>query len=433
MRSVVSIRYAVLVTIFLLLPAGLVRAQQPVKLDPTSFVVIGEGLAAGMGNFGLNTAVQSYSFPALAAQQMKTAFAQPLIEGPGFADVLGYPAQPVRLPTYPATQTRIFPPQPNPNDDAPTLFVFNISVPGMKLADAVSRRPVSPLIHQDNMQQTVINMILGFPSLILDKDVPLWSQYEYAVAMNPTMVLVELGYYEALDAAVNADPSRVPDAAAFQTTYANIVKGLRGLQAQVILTTIPDPSDTAYFTIGPTALNILRCTPLVLYAGYGIKPTDYVTRNGLTTIGYQLFSKKIGPVPAGTFASPDMLAAVRTRVNALNTAINNVAKDNNAVVYDLNGFLHRVRTSGAKAGSYSLTADYFGGFYTLDGFYPSPTGHALIANDLLALLNKTYSISIPAVDVASIAATDATVQQKLATGSIFALSSNGTLAAETEP
>jgi len=418
-------RYSAVLIVCAVVLCRTALAQQTAKLDTTSFVVMGEGLAAGMGNFGLNEALQRYSFPAQMAQQMKTAFAQPLIEGPGFADVLGYQSLPVRMPTYPATQVRIFPSQPNPNDDAPTLFVFNLSVPSMKVADAVTRRPVSPLIHQNDMQQTVINMILGFPSLILDKDVPLWNQFEYAQAMNPTMVLVELGYFEALDAAVNADPARIPDAAAFRTTYSNIVKGLRALQAQVILTTIPDPGDTAYFVPAPTALNILRAAPLVLYAGYNIKPEDYVTRNGLSAIGNQLIRKNIGPVPARSFANATLLADIRTRVNALNTEINNIAKDTGAVVYDLNAFLHRVKTSGAKAGAFSLTADYMGGFYTLDGYYPGATGHALIANDILAFLNKTYGRSFAAVDLASVAASDPALQYQLAKGSIFALSNGG--------
>jgi hypothetical protein len=425
-----SVSIVILLTL-ILLTAGF--GQQPAKLDTTSFVAMGEGLAAGMGNYGLHESIQRYSFPALIAQQMKTAFAQPLIEGPGFGDLLGIPTLPVRIPTYPATQVRIYPAQPNPNDDAPTLFVFNASVPNMRVADSVSLRPRSPLIHRDNMQQTVVNMILGFPALILDKDVPLWSQFEYVQAMNPTVVLVELGYFEALEAAVYADPSKIPDAAAFRTTYSNIVKGLRGLQAQVILTTIPDPGDTAYFSTTTSALQILRVTPFVLLAGYGIKPEDYVTRNGLSAVGNQLFRKQIGPVPAGSFANQALLNNIRTRVNALNTEINNIAKDTGAVVYDLNAFFHRVRTSGIRAGSRTLTADYFGGFYTLDGYYPGPTGHALIANDLLAFINKTYNQSFSPVDLTPVMNTDATLQHKITQGSVFNPTGNSGAVTGIEP
>jgi hypothetical protein len=396
----------------------LAAQQQPAPaLDTTSFVVVGEGLAAGMANYGLSETVQRGSFPALVAQQMKTAFAQPLIEAPGIGDVLGYSSLPLRVPTYPQTRVRIFPSRPNVDiqDLKPSLFVFNLSVPGMRAADTVSRRPVAPLVQRDTFQ-TSVNLILGFPQLILDKQVPLWTQLQYAEAMNPTVALVELGYFEALDAAISGDSRRVPDAAAFRTNYANVVRTLRALQAQVVVTTIPDPADTAYFTKASTALGILKATEFVLYAGYGLKPDDLITRNGLTTIGLQLFNKKIGKLPAGTVASSSVLADVRTRLAALNNEINNIAKENNAVVYDLAALFKRVRTSGIRAGSRTLTADYMGGFYSLDGYYPGTTGHALIANDLISFLNRTYGQSFAAVDLAPIMAADATLQHRLSDG-----------------
>ena len=46
------------------------------KLDCTKFVVLGEGLAAGMANFSLIEADQIDSFPAQMATQMKVAFLQ---------------------------------------------------------------------------------------------------------------------------------------------------------------------------------------------------------------------------------------------------------------------------------------------------------------------------------------------------------------------
>src|SRR5438552_8902854 len=49
------------------------------RLDVTNFVVMGEGLAAGMADFSLKDVYQEKSFPAQMAQQMNTAFPQPLI------------------------------------------------------------------------------------------------------------------------------------------------------------------------------------------------------------------------------------------------------------------------------------------------------------------------------------------------------------------
>ena len=205
-----------------LIGAWSVHGQQARRLDTTTFVVLGEGLAAGMANSGLSEAVQRKSFPAQMAKQMNTAFPQPLIQGPGIGDVLGYQSLPVRAPTYPQGSVRVFPKKVEPDEgeaeEAPTLFVFNLSVPNFRLEDTLARRPVSPLIHNDDSQQTAINLILGFPALILERTVPLWTQLEYALRMAPTVALVELGYFDVLAAAVAANPNQIPDPAAFRAS-----------------------------------------------------------------------------------------------------------------------------------------------------------------------------------------------------------------------
>ncbi|MFN0167573.1 MAG: hypothetical protein ACKV22_14180 [Bryobacteraceae bacterium] len=400
-------------------------------LDTTTFVVMGEGLAAGMANYGLSTVVQQYSFPAQVASKMGTAFVQPLIQPPGIGDVIGYPAQEVKLQTYPQGSVRQFyKPSPEEKEDSPPLFVMNLSVPGFTLADSVAMKPVLP-IAQRNMKQTVVNMILGFPQLFLEK-VPLWTQFEYAKALFPTVALVELGYYEALDAAVSGDPARIPDPAVFGPTYNTVLAGLRGLQAQVIATTIPNPIDTAYFSSPSVAAQITASTAFVIQAGYKITPQDYVTRNGLMAIANQFSDKKIGALPAGSILTAATAAAITARVNALNARIVEVARANGAVVYDLNAFFRRIRASGARVGSATITADYLGGFYSMDAVYPGATGHALIANDLLTFLNTTYQRSFPLVDVSTVAPNDQTLTTQKPKGAVHSAESLGLTLSEIE-
>ena len=396
------------------LAAALASAQ---TLDTNTFVVIGEGLSAGMANFGLSSVVQSQSFPARVARQMNTLFPQPLIQPPGIGDVVGYPGQEVRLHTYPQGSVRAYNPPANSTTQAtPPLFVLNVSIPGQTLNDCVTLRPVAPIV-QRNMKQTVLNMIIGFPQLTLN--VPLWTQCEYAKAMMPTAALIELGYYEALDAAVNGDASRMPDPVAFGATYAGIIAGLRGAQSQVIVATIPNPLDSAYFTAPETASTIVRTLPFVLLAGYHLTPQDYITRNGLLAISNQFLDGAITQLPPGSTLSAAVAADITARVNALNAQIVNAAKANGAVVYDLNAFLHKIRLSGATVGNTTITADYLGGFYSLDAVYPGAAGHALIANDLLAFLNQTYHRSFPLIDLSSIATTDAVLQYAKPHGAVF--------------
>jgi hypothetical protein len=344
------------------------------------------------------------------AKQMNTAFPQPLIQGPGIGDVLGYQQLPVRAPSHPQGSVRVFPKKAEPDEgeakDAPTLFVFNLSVPNFRLEDSLTRRPVSPLIHNDDTQQTAVNLILGFPALILERDVPLWTQYEYASAMAPTFALVELGYFDVLAAAVAANPSQIPDPAAFRGNYRTIVQGLRERFVEVLVTTIPDPMDTAYFNTPASIARLMRMPESFIRESYGLGTNDLITRNTLTVIGSQLLRREIRPLPAGSVYPAAVAAEISSRVRALNTQITEVAREQGAVVYDLNAFFRRLKTTGVRAGSATITGDYFGGFYSLDGYYPGAAGHALIANEILGLLNQTYGERFPLVDLGAVVQDD---------------------------
>jgi hypothetical protein len=399
---------------------------QTQTLDTTTFVVMGEGLAAGMANFGLSSVVQNQSFPARVAAAMNTGFNQPLIQPPGIGDVVGYPGQEVQMQKYPMGSVRQF---YYPTDktkapiQTPPLFVLNTSVPGITLQDSITMRPVPPVVHKD-MKQTVFNMLLGFPQLILN-NVPLWTQFEYAKSMFPTVAMIELGFYEALDAAVAGDPTRMPDPVAFGATYGSVIAGFRGLQAQVIATTIPNPIDTAYFNSIPAAAAIVQTVPFVLTAGYHLTAQDYVTRNGLLEISTQFTNGGIGTLPAGSSLSAATAADITNRVNALNAQIISAAKTNGAVVYDLNAFMHKIKVAGAATSAGNLTGDYLGGFYSMDAIYPGGTGHALIANDIVAFLNSTYHKSFPLADINAAAATDPAIQYLKPKGQMFTAKSLG--------
>ena len=386
------------------------QAQQARRLDTTTFVVLGEGLAGGMANYGMNEILQRVSFPALVAKQMGTILPQPLFEGPGIGDVLGLQSLPVRIPTVPQGRVRIYPDKKVDNDEAPTLFVFNLSVPNFRLTDSVNMKPVSPLIHDRSPQQTAVNLVLGFPAMILEKNVPLWSQYEYARAMVPSVALIELGYFDVLSAAVAANPALIPDAASFRATYTQIVRGLREMQVEVIVTTIPDPMDTAYFSRPASVANLIRIPDSFVRDSFGVSDNDWVTREGLTVIGNQLIRRNVQGLPAQYIMRGPVGADISNRVRALNAAITALVAEQGAVVYDLAALFTRLRTNGLAAGPAALTNNYFGGFYSLDGYYPGATGHALIANDLLGFINRTYGKSFPLVDVAATVRDDMTTK-----------------------
>src|SRR5262249_28100081 len=149
----------------------------------------------------------------------------------------------------------------------------------------------------------------------------LWTQLEYAQAMNPTLALVELGYYEALIATLAGNPDLIPDADAFRNNYAAIVKPLRALYAEVVVTTIPDPTGTAFFSSRTTAARLLRTQPSLLTDRYGVQADDFITRPCLSVISNQLMTGTYGALPLGSILRGATALDIRARVNALNAAI----------------------------------------------------------------------------------------------------------------
>src|SRR5215831_7216571 len=242
------------------------------SLNPANFVVIGDGLSAGAGDFGMSEELQPYSFVAQAARQMGTPFSQPVMEAPGIGPVIGFPDLPVRLPQpMQTTVLKTFP---------PSGPFQNLSIPGLKLIDALTRRPASPLIHRSDGLQTAINLILGLPGLATGGTQPMPTQMEYAASIRPTLALVALGYYDALDAAFRGDPSWIPDEVSFRMNYANLLMPFGRMQTTVVLCTIPDPADTALFTAVKDAARVVKAEGPVIAKLFGLDPDDCLTPTG---------------------------------------------------------------------------------------------------------------------------------------------------------
>jgi hypothetical protein len=382
------------------------------RLDTSCFVVIGEGLAAGMGDFALSEETQCESFPAQMARQMQTDFPQPLIQAPGVCYPVGFAKTPVLVPR--PLQTTVF-------DRIPPTPVNNLSVPGLRLADARRLRPAQPLIRRDSHKLTALNLALGVLHFARGEEGPAPTPLEYALARRPTLALVELGYHEALEAAVTGDLDKMPGADSFRTEYSRLLAELRGAGAEVVALTVPDPFDTAYFSTLEEASNVVKTDPAVLLALYGLGGDKLLTVHGLHEIGFQLFGQSVGPLPENATQSREVARRVSARVAELNDAIASAARECGALVYDLHGLFRMLKTRSYNTGTRALTCEYLGGFYSLNGYYPGATGHAIIADELLHFLNLNYGADFPQVDVGSVSQTDPVADYRPAGGPCWTL------------
>lgn len=376
------------------------------SLNTSSFVVLGEGLAAGMGDFTLSEVTQRESFPAQMARQMQTDFSQALIQAPGICYPIGFATPPVLVPQ--PLQSTVF-------DRIPPVPVRNLSVPSLRIKEALELRPVQPLIRRDSHKLTALNLTLGVLHIARgDKKTP--TQLEYALECCPTFAVICLGYSEALEAAVIGNPDILPRAESLRTDYTRILEPLRDAGAEVLTLTIPDPLDTAYFSTFNAAAKILMVEPSIIGTLYGIGEEALITVHGLNEIGFQLFGKNVGPLPDNATLNVEVGQQISSRIADLNDALVSVAHECGAKVFDLCALLRSLKSEGVNTGTRKLTAEYLGGFYSLNGYYPGATGQAFIANELLHHININYRSDFPQINLDTVRQSDPVAAYKQAEG-----------------
>ncbi len=396
------------------------------SFEVKKFVTLGEGLAAGVSHFALSDDVQAYSFPALVAEQIDPSsaderlrsgappfFAQALIEPPGVGNV-GFAQQPAIVPEL--LQTTVLRDFPRAEAD-----LDNLSVPGLTLADALDRRPSTPLVQTDDANQTLLNLILGVPGLT-KADGKLPTQLEYAKSRRPDLVLVALGYQEVLEPLVDGHVhgGRRADVSGFGADYRRLLDSLAAKGRKIVVCTVPNPLDTAYFSSLKTAAHLLRTEESFLREQYHLHADSLIDLRGLMEVGFEFTARQLsGEVLEGTVISADKVASIEAGVASLNRSITEAAEAKGAVVFDLNAVFSEVARDGAEAGGWKLSADFLGGFYLLNGVFPGRTGHALIANRLIDVLNHEFAAGLDHVDVAAIADGDTNLLSKIAVGPIF--------------
>jgi hypothetical protein len=385
-------------------PAPPIRVNSG-RLNTTTFIALGEGLAAGMGNFTLFADSQRASFPAQMARQMQSQFVQPLLQAPGIGNPVGFEHLPVVVPTF--LQTTVL-------DELPPPSLANLAVPGFALSDALNRRPAQPLVHRRDATQTAANLILGLRPMARGE--PLLTQMELALQRHPTLAVLEFGYFEALEAAVRGEPDLLPDVSLFCTDYERLLTALKEAGSELLVLTIPDPFDTAHFATIETAAKILKVPPAFLLEAYELKPDALLTVNGLMQIGYQIFGRAITSLTPNAVQSAALAYQIRSHTRDLNDALVTLAQDRGALVYDLHALFRRIADEGIAVGSRRLTAEFLGGIYGLNGYYPGATGHALIANELLRLLNNAYGANFPPIDVDAVCRSDPVADYRHAEG-----------------
>lgn len=381
------------------------------KLDTRNFVVLGESLTAGMGDFFVNEWFQRQSFPAQMAEAMGVDFRQALIQEPGIGNLPGFACGPVSVPN--GMQTTFL---SNLFDSAPRN---DLSIPGFLASDCMTLRTSAPLVRQNDAKQTLANFVLGMPQLAESGRQGL-TQLEYALKSSPTFVMVALGYSDILSVAIDGNVT-LPAKHTFLESFTDIVQSLKETGAEVMLMNIPQPLDSAYFNSIEAAGTVLRADPALLVTLYGLQHEDRVTVPGLVEIGNQLLGKNIQPLRREHILPAAMAAQITSWIESINQELAIVAKEQGASFYDLCRFFRNINSSGCSLCPGKISGGFLGGFYSLNGYYPGPTGNAILANDILAMLNRVFGAGFPMIDVCKVMRSDPVAMYEPARGALWTL------------
>jgi lysophospholipase L1-like esterase len=401
--------------------ASLLHGQSPASVDFSKLVVVGDSLAAGVENGSLVDFQQEHGFAKVIARQLRVPLSLPLVPYPGAPNTLDLVSAQFPPVVQPVPGSLVFP-RLNPFEE-----VTDVAVPLETLSDALNRKPNRNLTTTDETQLAT-DVVLGFPCPIL---LPCGArtQVQQAVSLRPTAVVIDIGNNDVLGpvtsgqlASLLASPAaQAAFFAQFQTNYALLLKQLAATNATLIIGNLPDVIEAAYFIPVPKLAAAFGVPVSEITTLLGVGASDFVTIEALPTVEAILSNQRQGPLPASCSTSstpaPCSISAqdaalARQAISNLNQIIAALAAPYHAVVVDLFSLVDQLYSKGYSVGGVTLTTDFLGGLFSLDGIHPTNTGYAVIANQFIVDMNAAFGLMIPQANVEDIAEHDPLVLTK---------------------
>lgn len=426
--------------------------------DFSNYIAVGNSLTAGYSDGGLYLDGQQQSYPALLAEQFATAgggeFVQPLF-GAGQENGSGYirlvnivNGAPVTANVTDKLALRAGSAPGKPLYTKYTDKINNLGVPGIRLSDietpgygSVQGNPFFERITPDAQAgQTYLARV---------------------AASNPTFFTNWLGNNDVLGyATAGGAANSLTPLADFTSKNSKLIDALTANGAKGVVVTIPDVTTIPFFTtVGPsfrTTLEGLKVPGLVIQTGSApggpttanrkqittadIKAVDGTGRQLFTLIsspflgllntktgrpwryvygqsgqpaaGFPLFLAAYGidttaafgvsagnPIPSLFVLDDVEQAAVKKATTDFNAAITAKAASKELAVFDANAFFSKVATNGLVVNGINNTAGFVSGnLFSLDGVHPTPRGYAVVANEIIKVINSAYQAKVPAVN-----------------------------------
>lgn len=374
----------------------------------TRFVSIGTSISAGLQSAGINDSTQQRSFQVLVAQQAGASFYWPSLNLPGCPAPFVNNVTQARVGGGSATGCAL--------RQTPIPYnVGNLAVPGLTAPDLFSNVN-SPTSTYEQLQV-----------FFLGGQTP-WNAIK---AAQPTLLSIEIGSADVIGAVLSlpdpGDPDSItpyPDFAAYYSAFADSVATLN---TEVVVLTIPDVTQIPYTSRGST----YWCLKTGLCAGVPVQlPANYTVNNNCAperaipgskgdsvlvpwTIGVAALLRASSP-PFTPFTldcsntlqvvTPEEFAYVRNTTDQMNQLIRDEAAARGWALVEAGPIFAQLQLQDGGIPPFPGLATVptggnvnFGNWFSLDGFHPSSATHRVIADSVIAVVNRTFTTEIPAV------------------------------------
>ena len=360
------------------------------KAHFSRFVVAGDSLSAGYQNSQLIESGQEHGYANVIATQAGVSLNLPLVRSPGYPQISIEQNYAVVTGLDPATWLL---------NNQPTL---DVAVPGFTVAALVG---LAPFCNPDPL-----NAIEVMAAKILNPTCSTSPQTELAeaAAKKPTTAILWIGSNDALFSLLfnNTPPT---DILTFFREYDLAAKTMAHASGRLVVANIPDVTRTAYLTSVPKLAAILGQSVLGVEVAFDLQPDDMVTPYAFAAI--QDMGNSPTYLPDSGLQGPIVIRAatlrqLRATVIVYNVVIAIEAAVNGATLVDIYSLVNDLAANGAVVGGRTLTTDFMGGLFSLDGVHPTNTGYAIIANEFIKTMNRSLRTNIPYVSVAQVSQTD---------------------------
>src|ERR1017187_7155912 len=361
------------------------------KADFSRFVVAGDSLSAGYQNSQLIESGQVHGYANVIATQAGVLLYLPLLPPPGYPQISTSVQPPYAVVTtaYPVSRLN-------------TVQTMDVAVPGFTVANLVGLPSSCPPDFSNPIDVMAVEILNPNCSITAP------TELAEAVSLKPTTAILWVGSNDVLFSLLfnSTDPT---DIGTFYTQHSLPTPTPGPFSQNRVLGQIPDVTLTAYLTSVPKLAAILNLPVDKVEKKLRLHLGDMVTPYAFPLI--QAMGRSLTALPDSDSQGPVViraatLATIRAAVVAYNLEIAQEAAASGATLVDIYSLINDLAANGVLVGGQTLTTDFMGGLFSLDGVHPTNTGYAIIANEFIKTMNSFLRTNIPLADVVKVSQHD---------------------------